>query len=140
MKTSWFLVLLKCDSGRRDLVTQTLNEILIKLGQRQVHLDIYFESDLGEDLKVVWAEFSTLSQVVLLGTAAWLEHGIHTASSRAENSAQAVHSQMLALATLPAIKINHLKIKSHYTIFFWLCGFWIWTVSIDLDRSRTQRV
>ncbi len=24
-----------------------------------------------------------------------------------------------------------------FNVFFGLCGFWIWTVSIDLDRSRT---
>ncbi len=30
---------------------------------------------------------------------------------------------------------GHKKLKCLFFLFFWLCGFWILTVSIDLDRS-----
>jgi hypothetical protein len=40
----------------------------------------------GENLEVVWAEFSTLSQAVLLKTPKL--HSLQTATSKVENSAQ----------------------------------------------------
>jgi hypothetical protein len=48
---------------------------------------------MGENLEVVWVDFSTLSYTILQSTA-WQVHTIHAASSRVENSAQVLSCQL----------------------------------------------
>jgi hypothetical protein len=48
---------------------------------------------MGENLKVVWAEFPTLSWAILQG-GEYLMHIIHAASSKVENSAQVLSRQL----------------------------------------------
>ncbi len=47
----------------------------------------------GEKLEVAWAQFLTLSLVVLEGTA-WYVHTTHAEFSRVENSAQVTSCQL----------------------------------------------
>ncbi len=47
---------------------------------------------MADNLKVVWAEFSTLSLVVLLLN--WSVHGMHEDTSKIENSAQGSSCQL----------------------------------------------